>query len=173
MPFAHAQKQVGGHRLVGTLNADHLRLAQGHCAINQPGGGCAEHHPTRRGDRLHPLRHPDLLTDSGVTERPRTDLPGDHLTGVQAHPQPQVDPVAIVDLGGEPLRFLLNAQRRQAGTNSMVLQRDWCAEHRHDAVARELAQHSAVAFHHGCGTVQQVGHDLAQPLRPDNRGDVH
>jgi len=48
-----------------------------------------------------------------------------------------------------------------------------CAEHRHDAVARELAQRSAVARHHGGGTVQQFGHDLAQPLRTDRRRDVH
>src|SRR6476469_9825250 len=49
------------------------------------------------------------------------------------------------------------------GTNSVVLQRDWGAEHRHDAVAGELAQRSAAALHHGCGTVQQFGHDFAQP----------
>ena len=55
----------------------------------------------------------------------------------------------------------------------MVLQRDWCAEHRHDAVAGELAQRPAVTLHHRCGTVQQLGHDLAQPLRPDGRRDVH
>jgi hypothetical protein len=34
------------------------------------------------------LRHPHLFTDGGVTERPRTDLAGNHLTGIQAHPQP-------------------------------------------------------------------------------------
>ena len=56
------------HRLVGTLDANHLRLAESRCAINQSRGGRAEHHPTRRSDRLHPLRHPDLLTDGGVTE---------------------------------------------------------------------------------------------------------
>ena len=139
MLFADAQQAVGAHRLVGTLDLNQLRLSRGRCAINQSRGGRAEHHPTRRGDRLHPLRHPDLLTDSGVTESARTDLTGDHLTGVQAHPQPQVDTVAILDLGGKPLRLLLNAQGRQAGANSVVLQRDRCAEHRHDAVAGELA----------------------------------
>jgi hypothetical protein len=72
----------------------------------------AKHHPARWSDRFHPLSHSDLLTDRGVTERTRTDLTGDHLTGVQAHPQPQVDTVAILDLGREPLRFLLNAQGR-------------------------------------------------------------
>ena len=74
------------HRLIGTLDPNQLRLAESRCAINQSRGGRAEHHPTRRSDRLHPLSHPDLLTDSGVTERARTDLTGDHLTRVQARP---------------------------------------------------------------------------------------
>ena len=94
-----------------------------------------------RRDRAagHPLSHSNLLTDRGVTQSAGADLAGDHLAGVQAHPQPQVDTVPIVDPGGEPLRLLLNPYGRQAGANGMVLQRDWCAEHRHDAVARELA----------------------------------
>ena len=127
-------------RLVGTLDPNQLRLAESRCAINQSRGGRAEHHPTRRSDRLHPLSHPDLLTDGGVTESARTDLTGDHLTGVQAHPQLQVHTVALLDVDGKPLRLLLNAQRRQAGANSVVLQRDRRAEHRHDAVAGELAR---------------------------------
>ena len=110
MPFGHAQQPPGGHRLVGTLDLDHLRFAESRSAINQSRGGRAEHHPARRSDRLHPLSHPDLLTDGGVTERPRTDLTGDHLTGVQAHPQPQLHTVAVLDLDGKPLRLLLNAQ---------------------------------------------------------------
>ena len=86
MPFPHAQQPMGRDRLIGTLDLNQLRLAESRCAINQSRGGRAEHHPTRRSDRLHPLRHPHLLTDGGVTERPRTDLTGDHLTGVQARP---------------------------------------------------------------------------------------
>ena len=83
-------------RLIGTLDLNQLRLTESRCAINQSRGGRAEHHPTRRSDRLHPLRHPDLLTDGGVTQSTRTDLTGDHLTGVQAHPQPQIHAVAVV-----------------------------------------------------------------------------
>ena len=49
------------------------------------------------------------------------------------------------------------------GANSVVLQRDWGAEHRHDAVAGELVQRSAAALHHGRGRVQQFGHDFTQP----------
>jgi len=54
----------------------------------------------------------------------------------------------------------------------MVLQRDWCTERRHDAVARELAQRAAVALHDGCGAVQQIDYDLAQqPFCTDGRCD--
>ena len=136
------------HRFVGTLDPNQLRLTESRCALNQSRGGRAEHHPARRSDRFHPLRHPDLLTDRGVTERARTDLTGDHLTGVQAHPQLQVDTVAVLDLGGKPLRLLLNAQRRQTGANSVILQRHRRAEHRHDPVAGELVHRAAVALHH-------------------------
>ena len=148
MPFPHAQQPMGRDRFIGTLDLNQLRLSRGRCAFNQSRGGRAEHHPTRRSDRLHPLSHPHLLTDGGVTERPRTDLTGDHLTRVQAHPQLQLDTVAVLDLGGKPLRLLLNAQRRQAGANSVVLQRNRRAEHRHDAVAGELVHRAAVPLHH-------------------------
>ena len=100
---------TGHDRFIGTLDLNQLGLAESRCAINQPCGRRAEHHPTRRSDRLHPLSHPDLLADGGVTQSARADLTGDHLTGVQAHPQPQFDTVAVVDLHGEPLRLLLNA----------------------------------------------------------------
>ena len=46
-------------------------------------------------------------------------------------------------------------------------------EHGHDAVAGELVHRAAVALHHRGRTVDQLGHDLAQPLRTDRRGDVH
>ena len=83
-----------------------LRFAESRSALNKSRGRRAEHHPTRRSDRLHPLSHPDLLTDGGVTQRPRTDLTGNHLTGVKSHPQLQVHPVA------------LSARRRQAALAS-------------------------------------------------------
>ena len=69
-----------------------------------------------------------------------TDFTGDQLTGVQAHPQLELHTVAVVDFNGESLGLFLDAQGRQAGANSMVLQRHWRAEDRHDAVAGELAQ---------------------------------
>ena len=99
---------------------------------------------------------PTCFADGGVTARPGTDVTGDHLAGVQAHPQPQVHTVAILDLDRKPLRLLLNAQGRQAGANSVVFQRDWRAEHRHDAVAGELTDRAAVALHHRRAAVQPV-----------------
>jgi hypothetical protein len=73
------------------------------------------------------------------------------------------------------LRTLVDADvlTGNAGTERVVCQRNWCAKHRHDAVARELAQRSAVALHHSCGPVEQFGHDLAQAFRTFRRCDVH
>ena len=112
LPLADAHQPVGAHRLIGTLDPNQLSLAQGRRAINQSRGGRAEHYPTRRGDRLHPLRHSDLLTDRGVTQSAGTDFTGDHLIGVQAHPQPQVDPVPLSGIDGKPLGLFLKAQSR-------------------------------------------------------------
>jgi len=107
------------------------------------------------------LRHPDLLTYGGVTERSRTDFTGDHLTGVKPHAQLQLHTVAGVDIDGKAFPLLLNAQGRQACTNSVVLQRDWRTEHRHDPVAGELVHGAAEALHHRRGPFHQLGHDLA------------
>ena len=100
MPFAYAQQAMGGHRFLGALDPNHLRFTENRHPVHQPRGGRAEHHPTRRSDRLHPLSHPHLLTHGGVTERPRPDLPGDHLTGVEANAQPKIQTVALADPGG-------------------------------------------------------------------------
>ena len=55
----------------------------------------------------------------------------------------------------------------------MVLQRHRRAEDSHDAVTGETADRAAVPLNHHCRTVDQIGHDLAQPLRTDLRRDVH
>ena len=135
-PIAH--QPARGNRFVGALDAHQLRFSQHHGVLDQPRGGLRQHHPARRGHRFHPLRHPDLLTDRGVTQRPRTDLTGDHLTGVQSHAHLEVHTVALSDFDGKPLGLLLNAHGRQAGTNRVILQRHRRAEHRHHPVAGEL-----------------------------------
>ena len=55
----------------------------------------------------------------------------------------------------------------------MILQRGRRAEHRHDAVAGETADRAAVPLHHHRRTIDQFGHDLAQPLRTDRCRNVH
>ena len=84
--FLHAQQSTGGHRPVGTLDAHPLRLTESRCAVNQPSRGQTEHDPARRSRCFHPLSHTNLLTDGGVTERPRTDLTRYDLTGVKSDP---------------------------------------------------------------------------------------
>ncbi len=75
MPTTHpafsrrGQQPTRRHRVHGTLNPDEFLCAQGKIVLNEAGGRLAEHHPARRRDRLHPLSHPDLLTNGGVTER--------------------------------------------------------------------------------------------------------
>ena len=173
MPVDHTQQPTRGHRFLGTLDPNPLTLTQTCGALNQSRRRRAQHHPTRRGHRLHPLRHPDLPTHGRVTKLARTDLTGDHLTGVQPNPQPQIEAVALTRIVGKPGRFLLNAQGRQAGPDGVVLQRHRRAEHGHDSVARPLCDRAAVALHYSRATVGQVGDDLAPPLRTHRRGDVH
>jgi hypothetical protein len=140
---------------------EHLGLAESRSALDKSRRGLTEHHLTRRSDRLHPLRHADLLTDGGVTERSRTDLTGDHLAGVKSYAQLKVHTVTGVDVDGERLGLLLNSQGRQTGTQSVVLQGNRRTEHRHDSVTGELVHRAAIALHNCRAAVGQVGHDLA------------
>ena len=88
-------------RLFSTFDLDHLGFTKERDAVDQACSRSAEHHPARRGDRFHPLRHADLLADGGVTKGSRTDFAGDHLAGVQADPQLEIDAVALVNVVGE------------------------------------------------------------------------
>src|SRR6185312_9609184 len=108
MPFLHAHQPLSRDGLIGTLDLNQLRLTESRCTIDKSRGRCAQHHPARRSDRLHPLSHPHLFTDSGVTERPRTHFTRDDLTRVKSHPQLQLDTVAVLDVDGKPLRLFLD-----------------------------------------------------------------
>jgi hypothetical protein len=151
----------------------HLRLIELHDVIDKPRSGLAQHHRTRRRNGFHPLRHADLVTDGGVTQSPRTDLPDDHLTRIQADAKLQCDAVESVDLLRQPLGVLLNFQRRQTRADCVVFQRNRRPEHGHDAVAGELVHSAPVAPHDRRGTLDEFRHDLAQPFRTDGRSDVH
>jgi hypothetical protein len=67
----------------------------------------------------------------------------------------------------------MNAQRRQTGSECMVLQRDRCPEHGHDAVAGELVYRAPVPLDNGGAAGDQLGHDFAQTLCTHRRSHVH
>jgi hypothetical protein len=101
-----------------------------------------------------------------VTQRARTDLTGDDLAGVQTHPEPQVDTVAVCDRSAQSRGLILNAQRCKTSPDCMILQRHGRAEHRHDAIAGELAQCAAVALDHRRRPLDQLGRDLRSRSGP-------
>ena len=79
MPVAHAQQPAGGHRFLGAFDLNQLTFTEIRRTLNKSRRGVAEHHATRRSHRFHPLRHPHLFANGGVTKSTRTDLTGDHL----------------------------------------------------------------------------------------------
>ena len=78
-PTARCRSPMPSSRRAGTGTSAPLMwtiwFAEHRGVINQLRGGRAEHHPTRRCHRLHPLRHPDLFADGGVTQAPEPISP--------------------------------------------------------------------------------------------------
>ena len=161
------------HADVNAFDVHRLALTEHNSILDAPSGRLAEQDTARRCRGLHPLRHPYLLTERGVTEVGGADLAGDHPAGIQPDAQPQVDPIATGNLDGQALRGLLDVQSRETRAKCMSFQRDWRSEQRHDAVAGELVHGAAVALHHGRRLIDEFGHHLAQPLGPQRRGDFH
>jgi hypothetical protein len=75
-------------------------------------------------------------------------------------------------LDRQPVGILLDGRRGHTRAKSLILQRDWGAEQRHHPVAGVL-HGSAVAAGHRRRPLQQLGHDLAQPLDIQRGRDVH
>jgi hypothetical protein len=163
---ASSRRARTGSALGGSLDLHQFRLAQRGNVFDQPRRRLAEHHSTRLRDGLHPLSHADLTADCGVTAWPGADLTRDDLARAQAHSQLDGD---IVGRGS----LALDIQCCQARAKSMVLQRYWCAEDRHDAVTGELVHRPAIPLHHGRTTVKQLGHNVVQPLGAHSGGDIH
>ena len=164
---------VRGNPLFHSLNAHHLGLTQHRRVLDQSCSGLAQHHSTGRGDRFHPLRHPYVLADGGITRRARTDITGDHLTGVQTDAQLQCNATAALEFTRESLCLTLNALSRKTRAERVIFQCHWRTEQRHDSVAGELVHRPAVALHHSRRTFDQLRHDFPQPLRPNRRSDIH
>ena len=134
----------------------------------------AEHHTTWRRHRLHPLQPFRPAHRWRCTQRTRTDLTGDHLTGVQAHTHPQVHTVASWTSAASRFDLALEHPRRaRQATNSMVLQRHGAPNTAMMPSPVKLPTVPPYRLHHRRAKVDQIGHDLAQPLRTDGRRDVH
>ena len=114
-----------------------------------------------------------MLAHCGVTECPEGDFARDHLSRVESDSEVECHVVGVLDGKGQVGRLLLDAQRGEARTDGMVFERERRAEHRHDPVAGELVHRSAVAFDDEHRTVDQVGHDLAEPFSTDGGGEIH
>ena len=84
--IAGAEQSIRGDGRIGALDVHQLRFAEHGHVTDQMCGGLAEHHSARRSGRFHPLRHPDVHTDGGVTPWARIDVANDDLTGVQSDP---------------------------------------------------------------------------------------
>src|SRR5277367_4987296 len=173
MLCVHAQQSLGRDRFVGTVDPDQLGLAENRCGMNQSGGRRTEQHFTGRSSSLHSLSHPDVLTDSGVGKGPRADVTGDHLTGVQPNANLKINAIELSDVDADLLDVFLNAQRRQTGTHSVVLQSDRRTEHRHDPATGDSVDRAAEVLHHRRAAVDKFNHDFAQALSADAGGNVH
>ena len=141
--------------------------------FDESGSGFGDHDTARWCDRLHSLRHADVRAKRCVIVRAGTDLAEHDVAGVQPHSQRNRRTVSALHFVGELNRFLLYLQRRDTGSNSVVLQRDRGSEQRHDAVTSELLNRTAISLSDGPAPVEELPHDLTQPLGPQGGGQIH
>jgi len=168
-----AQETTRRHAHGETFDVHGLALTQDNAILDEPCGRLTEHDTARRCRRFHPLGHAHLFTHCGVTEVGRADFTGDHSTGIEADAQTEVDPVPATYLDSQLPNHLLDIQNRETRTKCVMLQCDWGPEESHDPVAGELVHGAAVALHHGCRLIDELGHHFAQPLGAEGCGDIH
>ena len=109
------QQAAGSHRRLHTLDRDAFRFTEHDRFTHQSCGGFTEHHSAGRRDRLHALRQADLLTDCGLTQRPRAHFTGDDLAGIQPDSQLQRHSVALLHLAAQPIDLFVDVQCGHAG----------------------------------------------------------
>jgi hypothetical protein len=69
--------------------------------------------------------------------------------------------IALPHVNGKTLGLLLQSQRCQTRSKSVILQRHRRPEHRHDPVTGELVYRATEPLHHCRALVGQFCHDLA------------
>ena len=77
------------------------------------------------------------------------------------------------DLEAKRNHRLVNRERRAHRALRIVAMGERRAEDRHHVVADMFVDRAAETLHHHCRAIDQLGHDLAQPLRTDCRRDLH
>ena len=92
--------------------------------------------------------NPTCSPIAAYPDTPRTDFTGNNPARIQTHPQPQIHAVTAPHLSRQPVRLLLDGQRRQARPDRMILQRHRRPEQRHQAITGELRHRAAVPAHH-------------------------
>jgi hypothetical protein len=122
------------------------------------------HNPAGVCGRLHPLGHPDGMSDGGIAAGADANLAGDHLTGVHTDPNLQIYAVSPQYVGGQTTCDRLNLQGADARPQSVIFERHWSAEQRHQPIASEFVDRALVSLNNCRRPVEQLMHDLAQPL---------
>ena len=168
------------YRFGDALDRHPLDGAEQRRVLDQSRGRCGAQNPARVCGRLHPLGHPDGMPDGGVPAWPETDLACDHLTGVHADPNLQIDVVAPHHVGRQATGQRLDLQCGDARPKSVIFECHGRTEQRHQPVAGELVDRPLVSLDDGRRPVEQLVHDFAQPLgvqggrqrhRPDDVGE--
>ena len=120
----HRLQTPGGHRLRCALDGYQRWMVEHGGILDEPSGGFAKHDTAWWCDRFHPLRHPDLRADGRVTRGAGTDLADDHVTRIQPDPKRKRHTVSALNFIGEPRCLPLYLERCDAGTDSVIFQRD-------------------------------------------------
>ena len=157
-------------RFVGALNGDDFDWPKVRGSLDEAGGRLRTQHTAWWRRSLHPLRHPDMMTNGGVCG---ADLARNDLAGVKSDAELQIDIVASKYFGGQLFGRCLDLQRGDASPHGVVFKRGRGAEHRHHAVASELVDGALIVLHDRRGTVKQVVHDLLQPFGIQFGGKPH
>jgi hypothetical protein len=144
-------------RLPDPRQVELAHVPQPEVTLDQPGGLFRQVDASGLGALLHALGEPDRVTLRRVVHaQVGSDLPDDHVAGVETHPNREVESAPPQLIGVAPQR-IAQVQRRVARPLRVVLVRDRRAEERHDAVARVLVDRPLEAVH-------AVGQDLEKAI---------
>ena len=147
-----AEGPPGRDRLLPTLDRDRAERLVAHAAQRRGVRRGTDDDLVGPGDLLQPARGVHDVAHRGVVAA-GTQRADEHLAGVHADPQVDVDPVLVAHLG-EPF---LHAQRGAHRALGVVLVRDRRAEERDERVADDLVDLAAERGDLGREALEAVG----------------